>query len=257
MLSKVHAELDLGAALRDTGVAIVTEEVPTSNFVRRNPSVYFTTSVSVVYANVGDLLVAYATDISSGEPASDVVISLNATNTGVRAILAPRHLFCGAALHTFASVQHEATALHSLLPCLFVQGNTLFSGTVTTGPDGAASATLTFAEVEDDYNSYDVPLSLTAVAPSGGVVLAQLENLEFFNPDPAPFAQATVRTDHSAAAPGATRCLLPLRPDIEMLRAAEDAVTWQVTWQVTYVCAAPPGWFSTQLTSHACMQARL
>lgn len=79
-----HTDLDLAAALEDTGVAIVTEEVPSINFVRQRPRVYFKTPISLVYASVGNLLVAYATDISTGDPARDVVISLNATNSAVR-----------------------------------------------------------------------------------------------------------------------------------------------------------------------------
>ena len=77
------AGLDLGAALEDTGVAIVTDENPAANLVSRRPRVYTVTPVSVAYANVGNLLAAYATDFSTGEPAEDVVIMLNATTREV------------------------------------------------------------------------------------------------------------------------------------------------------------------------------
>lgn len=86
-----------------------------------------------------------------------------------------------------------------------LQGGLLFLGSITTGPDGVASATLTLEDPEEqaDYDFYDFPLSLSATAPSGEVVLAQLQNLRFLNPlDPDLRVQATVRTDHSAAAPG-------------------------------------------------------
>ena len=79
----VCAGLDLGTALQDTGVAVVTDEVPASNFVRRRAKVYTVTPISLVYANVGNLLAAYAMDISTGRPVEDVLISFNATTRQV------------------------------------------------------------------------------------------------------------------------------------------------------------------------------
>lgn len=116
-----HADLDLGAALQDTGVAIVTEEVPTNDFVRQEPRVYFTTPVSVVYASAGDLLVAYATDMSTGKPASDVIISLDANNAAVRALLAAWCVSRGTTLRCFASVQQDTAVRYPLCLNLFLR----------------------------------------------------------------------------------------------------------------------------------------
>ena len=64
-------------------MAIVTDENPAANIVRRPPRVYTAAPVSLMYAIVDDLLAAYATDISTGEPAEGVVIMLNATSQQV------------------------------------------------------------------------------------------------------------------------------------------------------------------------------
>lgn len=79
----VPSGLDLGAALQATGVALVTEE-PDSDELESAPRVYVLTSVSLVYAVVGDTLVAYATDLSSGAPVGDVVVALDAISEEVR-----------------------------------------------------------------------------------------------------------------------------------------------------------------------------
>lgn len=105
-----HTDLDLAAALEDTGVAIVTEEVPSINFVRQRPRVYFKTPISLVYASVGNLLVAYATDISTGEPATGVAIALNATNSAVRI---DGHIRHGRGVESLAKTQFAMTQLAS------------------------------------------------------------------------------------------------------------------------------------------------
>lgn len=82
----LHAGLDVGEALAATGVAIVVDEVARdgTGLIVQNIGVLSVSPVSVVYVLISNTLVAYATDYTTGRPASDVVITIIAAERPVR-----------------------------------------------------------------------------------------------------------------------------------------------------------------------------